>query len=61
MKEAVTKEVGPIAYHSILAKLLARGWRRCSTINDIQLSTAPISISFVQVMFDIRRTGVWDE
>ena len=46
MKETVT-EVGPIGYHSILAKLLARN-RRCSTVNDTQLATAPISI-FVRI------------
>ena len=32
MKDTVTKEARPIAYHSIVAKLPARSRRRCSTV-----------------------------
>ena len=48
VEEAVTKEVGPITYHAILAKLLAHGHCRYSTVNDTQLATALISI-FIQI------------
>ena len=48
MQETVTKEVGSIAYHAILVKLLARSCCRYSTVNDTQLATAPIS-SFVRI------------
>jgi hypothetical protein len=44
----MTKEAGRIAYHAILAKLLARSRGRYSTVNDTQLATASIS-SFVRI------------
>ena len=74
MKETVTKEASPIAYHSIVAKLLARSCRWCSTVKrprgdpnpmfrinlNTQLPTATVT-TFFRVESDVGHTRVWDE